>query len=215
MWNKYLEPHPYDFHLSSEGGGEYILRVTQDEPIPAELGVLIGEWLYTLRATLDYVIWATAAYVSGTVPPPRENVLPYPIYDNEQGWKRNLYRLDGLEDHHRAMLHTMQPFNSDVEANYLGWISRLARDDRHRRPQAMTSNIAEISPVVAVPPGVSATLQFGDRLIDGGSADAVRLLVDPWEPEMNVRMNPHLASIPRCGTGRSRRSGAAGGSPTV
>ncbi len=94
------------------------------------------------------------------------------------------------------MLLTMQPFRGDVEANYLGWINRLSRDDRHRRPQAMTSYIAELQPAVAVPGGVSATLQFGDRIIDGGSADAVRLIVDPWEPGMAVKMNPRLGIDP-------------------
>jgi hypothetical protein len=147
LWNSYLEPHPYDFELLGEGDGTYVLRVFQNEPIPPELGILIGEWLYNLRATLDYVVWAAAAYVSGTIPPPQEHVLQYPIYDSEQAWKSNLYRLDVLDDHHRAMLLTMQPFSSNVDSNFLGWINRLARDDRHRRPQAMTSFIAEISPV--------------------------------------------------------------------
>lgn len=196
VWNTYLEPHPYDFELLLEGDGIYVLRVLQHEPIPAELGILIGEWLYNLRATLDYVIWATAAYVSGTVPPPNDHVLQYPIYESEQAWKSNLYRLKGLEEHHRSMLLAMQPFNSDLEANYLNWINRLARDDRHRRPQAITSYIAELQPAVAVPAGVRATVQFGDRIIDGGTADAVRLIVDPWHPHMTVEMNPRLGIDP-------------------
>jgi hypothetical protein len=29
------------------------------------------------------------------------------------------------------MLKTMQPFNSDPDANYLGWINRLARIERN------------------------------------------------------------------------------------
>lgn len=51
-----------------------------------------GEWLYNLRASLDYIIWAAAAFASGTLPPPNEEVLQYPIYDNEAAWKANLYR---------------------------------------------------------------------------------------------------------------------------
>jgi hypothetical protein len=94
------------------------------------------------------------------------------------------------------MLRQIQPFSSDTDANFLGWINRLARDDRHRRPQAMTSYIAELKPVVAVPEGVNAKLQFGDRIIDGGAADAIRLTVDPWTPDMNVRMNPRLGIDP-------------------
>jgi hypothetical protein len=83
VWNEYLEPHPYDFSLVLEDEGTYVLRVFQEAPIPSKLGILVGEWLYNLRATLDYVIWATAAYVAGTIPPPHEHLLQYPIYDTE------------------------------------------------------------------------------------------------------------------------------------
>lgn len=50
--------------------------------------------------------------------------------------------------------------------------------------------------MVGVPEGVTAKLQFGDRLIDGGTAGVVRLTVDPWHPDMEVRMNPRLGLDP-------------------
>jgi hypothetical protein len=196
LWNEYLAPHPYDYTVIDNQDGTYIVRVTQDTPIPAELGILIGEWLYNLRAALDNIIWATAAHVAGTIPPPKEHVLQYPIYDNEDAWTKNLYRLNSLADHHRQMLHQMQPYNSDVDANYLGWVNRLSRDDRHRRPNAMTSYIADLRPVVGLPPGTQATIQFGERIIDGGSADCVRLTVHNWTPDMVVKLNPRLGIDP-------------------
>lgn len=196
LWNEYLAPHPYDYTVIDNQDGTYVVRVTQDTPIPAELGILIGEWLYNLRSTLDNVVWATAAYVAGTIPPPRQHVLHYPIYDTEDGWTNNLYRLHGLAEHHREMLHQMQPYNSDVDANYLGWINRLARDDRHRRPNAMTSYIADLRPVVGLPAGTQATIQFGDRIIDGGTADCLRLTVHDWTPEVVVKLDPRLGIDP-------------------
>jgi hypothetical protein len=196
LWNEYLAPHPYDYTVIDNQDGSYIVRVIQHTPIPAELGILIGEWLYNLRATLDNVIWSTAAHMAGTIPPPKQQVLQYPIYDTEDGWTKNLYRLNGLAEHHRQMLHQMQPYNSDVESNYLGWINRLARDDRHRRPNTMTSYIADLRPVVGLPPGTQATLQFGDRIIDGGIADCVRLTVRGWTPDMVVKLNPRLRIDP-------------------
>lgn len=196
VWNDYLAPHPYDYTVIDNHDGTYVVRVTQATPVPSELGILIGEWLYNLRATLDNVIWATAAHVAGTIPPPQQHVLQYPIYDTEHAWTKNLYRLSGLADHHRQMLHQMQPFASDVDANYLGWINRLSRDDRHRRPNAMTSYIADLRPVVGLPPGTQATMQFGERVIDGGVADCVRLTVHNWTPDMIVKVNPRLGIDP-------------------
>jgi len=70
-WNGFLEGHDaFDFVLDGDGTGTYILRVLQQRPAPVELAVALGEWLYNLRAALDYVIWAMACYVAGRVPPP-------------------------------------------------------------------------------------------------------------------------------------------------
>jgi hypothetical protein len=54
-------------------------------------------------------------------PRPARGALQYPIYDTEQAWTNNLYRLKPLADHHREMLREMQPFASD---NDLAWRPR-------------------------------------------------------------------------------------------
>src|SRR4051794_14488882 len=115
-WNAFIVDHDaFDFSLDGDGTGIYILQVRQVRDITPDLPVALGEWLYNLRASLDYVIWATACYVAGQVPPPNEGVLQYPIYDEAAAWTRNEYRLKGLLPHHRDMLLTMQPFNSDPD----------------------------------------------------------------------------------------------------
>lgn len=131
LWNDYIEGHPFTPSLIGEGDGVYILRVWEDQPPPAELAVTTGEWLYNVRSALDYVVWATAAYESGRIPPPTEGQLQYPIYDSEDAWSRNLYRLKPLAEHHRSMLKVMQPFSSSLDANYLGWINHAASADVH------------------------------------------------------------------------------------
>jgi hypothetical protein len=158
--------------------------------MPAELAVVTGEWFYSLRSALDYLIWATAVHVSGALPPPGEGALQYPIYDTEQAWTNNLYRLKPLADHHREMLREMQPFASDNDANYLGWINRLARIDRHRRLSVMTSYLAELQPVLALPEGCSAQLQWGSRILSPGKTDVLRIVVTPWTDDMQAKINP-------------------------
>ena len=60
----------------------------------------------------------------------------------------------------------------------------------------MTSYIADLRPVIGLPPGTRATIQFGDRIIDGGTADCVRLTVHDWTPDMVVKLNPRLGIDP-------------------
>ena len=196
IWNEYLDDEPFDSSLIHEGEGVHILRVWQTTPIPAGFALEFGEWLYNLRACLDYIIWATCAHVTGQMPPPDEGKLQYPIYEDESAWNNNLYRLKHLRDHHRKMLLRMQPFNSDADANYLGVINRLARIDRHRRLTITTGYIAEREPVVEVPNGCHVALQWGQRLLVDGEAKMARLTVSPWTDDMTIRVNPRSGIDP-------------------
>jgi hypothetical protein len=142
IWNDYIADHPYSTSLIGDGTGAFVLRVHEDSPPPQEFAVATGEWINHLRSALDYTIWATAAHMSGRVPPPKQGQIAYPIYDSREVWDRSLHRLDALRDHHRMMLLGMQPFSSDADANYLGWINRIARSDRHRQLSRMTGYLA-------------------------------------------------------------------------
>jgi hypothetical protein len=196
IWNDYIETHPFTPDVEAQGDGVFILRVWEDKPPPLDLAVAVGEWLYNLRSALDYVIWATAAHVSGVIPPPGDGQLQYPIYDSEAAWNSNLYRLKPLADHHRSMLKTMQPFNSDLDANYLGWINRLARIDRHRHLSRITAYLAVVEPVIALPEGCRSTLQWGERIIRNSKADVARIVVTPWREGTSIDVNPRIGLDP-------------------
>lgn len=196
VWNGFIADHPFDFSLDEERDGQYVLRVRQNAPMPPLFAVIMGEWLYNLRSTLDYLVWATAAHVTGQCPPPNEEKLQYPVYDNEQAWRSNLYRLESLAERHREMLRTMQPFASDVDANYLGWINRLARVDRHRRLVDGTAYLAVIEPVLQVPEGSTVSFEWGERVLKDGCANVARITVSPWNPGLNVAVNPRIGIDP-------------------
>jgi hypothetical protein len=80
IWNSYCTENPCQWSLGHEGAGVHILHVWRDIPMPGELAVVTGEWFYSLRSALDYIIWATAVHLHGTIPPPSEGILQYPIY---------------------------------------------------------------------------------------------------------------------------------------
>jgi hypothetical protein len=196
IWNEYLSDHPYYPTLLGRGEGVFVLRINESAPPPQEFAVATGEWINHLRSALDYTIWATAAFVSGRVPPPNEGQIQYPIYDSADTWQRNLPRLKALREHHREMLLTMQPFNSDPDANYLGWINRIARSDRHRQLSRMTGYLAELEPALIAPAGCEVTLQWGERVLVDGYADVARFVVTPYDPDMTVEVNPRMGIDP-------------------
>jgi len=196
IWNEYIGHHPYSASLIGQNDGVYILRVYEETRLPQEFAVATGEWINHLRSALDYTIWAASAHASGRIPPPNQGQIQYPIYDSQQAWDRNVYRLDALADHHRAMLLTMQPFNSDADANYLGWINRIARSDRHRHLSRMTGYLAELQPALVAPKGCDVTLQWGERTIYDGYADAARIVVTPWSHDTEIVINPRMGIDP-------------------
>lgn len=196
VWNDYVERQTHDFELVHKGHGVHILRVIENEPIPADFAGLFGEWLYNLRASLDYTIWAAAAYASGTLPPPSEGILQYPIYDDEAVWERNLYRIKGLPGYQQQRLRQMQPFASDLDANFLGWINRLARIDRHRTLVDGACYLAELRPVLGVDRGRKATLQWGSRVVRGPVTDVARVTITPWDDDAVVKFNPRAGLDP-------------------
>ena len=196
VWNDYVERQSHDFELVHQGQGVHILRVIEGEPIPADFAGLFGEWLYNLRASLDYIIWAAAAYASGTLPPPNEGNLQYPIYDDEVTWNKNLRRIKGLPEHQQQRLRMMQPFASDPDANFLGWINRLARIDRHRTLVDGACYLAELRPVLGTDKGRTATLEWGSRVVRGPVTDVARLTIAPWDDDAVVRLNPRAGLDP-------------------
>ena len=196
IWNEFIQDHPYDFALLHQGDGVHVLVVEQTKPMPAAFALEFGEWLYNARACLDYIVWATSAFVTGQLPPPDEGTLQYPIYESLDAWRRNEYRLKHLAPHHRHMLLQMQAFNSDPDANYLGVVNRLARIDRHRRLTISTAYLAEMEPVVQVPAGSRTSLQWGQRTLVDGRAQVARIAVTPWVDGTEVSVNPRIGIDP-------------------
>ncbi|NIJ05030.1 hypothetical protein [Frigoribacterium faeni] len=198
IWNTYLDGHPFDFDLHQTGNEQWTMTITQDRPVPPEMSIVFGEWLFDLRSALDSVIWATAVHVSRQEPPPGEDRLQYPIFESRASWDRNLTRLRPLAEHHREMLLTMQPFMSEnPDANFLGWINKLARIDRHRRMTVATAYVAVAEPVVELSGGSEVRLEWGERLFSAGQCDLFRLTTE--HPGAVPRANPRMGIDPEIG----------------
>lgn len=198
VWNAYIDQHPHDVQLHHQGQGVYVVRITETEPFPSKFAGLFGEWINNLRASLDYIIWATSTYVSGRIPPPNSGTLQYPIYDDEATWKKNLYRIKNLPNHQQTQLKQMQPFAGDLDKNYLGLINRLGRIDRHRTLVSGSGYLTEFKPAFGIDPKPKKqpTLQFGSRIVRGPFTDVARIEISPWDESTTVKFNPRATIDP-------------------
>ncbi|WP_163573075.1 hypothetical protein [Fodinicola feengrottensis] len=196
VWNEYIDTSPFDFTFEHQGDGVHILQACQSRPIPVAFALELGEWLYNLRACLDYTVWAACAHVTGRLPPPDEGILQFPAYDTPKAWNNNIHRLKHLDEPHRDMLLKMQPFNNTSGASVIAVINELARIDRHRRLTISTTYLAEMEPVVSVPQGCEVKLQWGQRLLINGRADLARITISPWRDGFAAEINPRVGIDP-------------------
>jgi hypothetical protein len=172
-WARYIEGHPVELSVQVDDSGRGTVSVVRYQPPPHRLSLLVGEFLYELRAALDNCLYETAVQYSGQDPPPGEGLLQFPIYDTAESWTRNLYRLKHLSDEHRAMLERIQPYQAQRQnLNCLRILNRLARNDRHRTLHVVGSVLANGAMLVEAPPGSKVIVRT--RWIASSSATGSR-----------------------------------------
>jgi hypothetical protein len=131
-WSAYLESRPHRLIIDTEGDRATV-RVVRTEPIPPDLALSLGEFLYQLRAALDNCLYAVAMIDSGLDTPPNATALEWPICVDATAWAKSTWRRDGLSAPIRAALEAIQPYQAErPDLNCLRILNDLARIDRHR-----------------------------------------------------------------------------------
>ncbi len=106
--------------------------------MPVELSVLLGEYLYELRAALDNCLYAVAVITSGQNPPPNAERLEWPIRASRREWTNQVGRYRALPDVVVEALEAIQPYQAEFPTwNSLALLHDLARFDRHRTPKLL------------------------------------------------------------------------------
>ena len=201
-WNRFIEEHPYSTFASvdDDGAGRITVECRYD-PFPERFSLMIGEFLYQLRATLDACIYQAAILDSGQDPPPKYDDLEFPIRSTPDKFKAARWKLGPLEDDSRRIVELIQPYNAPILANdqivynfnrTIGIINDWARLDRHRGLRVVGSWAGQASPQLVLPAGVSiASMQCDDGFLNGETVVA-EFQLDGWKPGMRINANPDL-----------------------
>jgi len=168
--------------------------------MPTMLSLLMGEFLYQLRAALDSCIYEATVLETGQSPPPDERNLGWPICATQAQFQKASRSIRALSEFRRAHVETYQPFNAGhlppefrVISESLGWVNDLARIDRHRRLHIVGGWASRISPKLTLPPGV--TVQSRQTMRDGfleDESEVVRFALAGWQRGMELEGNPDL-----------------------
>src|ERR1017187_3523854 len=113
QWNSLPIEDLYSVSLTIDPGGNGIIRVARNKPVPEENSLLLGEALYQLRSALDACVYQASIYSSGKNPPPDENKLEFPICSARDEFpKLAKRRLFALPQDVQDEIERMQPYNT-------------------------------------------------------------------------------------------------------
>jgi hypothetical protein len=211
VWNAFLDEEPYGLRVTQKeyGTGEFVVWIEQTTPVPADLGLNIGEWLYHLRAALDGCIYDVAVNDTGQNPPPKAGQLQFPICTSAKAFTRAEQQIAPLSKSHRDWVKQVQPYQGgekNLEKRALYWVNELARLDRHRFLHVVGAYIAESKGfLVDAPTATSIKLVEEDsvQFIDGDT-DIARVSVAPFSQGDNIWVNPQLGMDPEIAEWASR-----------
>lgn len=159
----YLDAHPYDFPIESDGNvfatKEAVIKI---EP-PLELGCIVGDCLGNLRSSLDYIAWQLVLKHSPVAPVAGKDIVYFPLAKdaarfNANG-RPNLARYS-VPTAAIDLIESLQPYHAGYEP--LELLSALGNEDKHRLPllTLASANTAAINvSVIAGPPLSKITIQ--------------------------------------------------------
>jgi hypothetical protein len=202
LWNSLDITHLLAVSLFVKDDGAGTLDVDQVEPLPENLELELGEYLYQLRAALDGSVYASAVQDSGQNPPPKASSIEFPICENKEEWPRQSRKIALLNDGRRRFIEVTQPFaEPPLEASLmvlnsnrcLRFLNELARIDRHRRLHTLIAGISMDRPLFDLPDGTRLE-KLEVRPMSSPEGPAARFSLTGWQRGMKLFANP-LADI--------------------
>lgn len=202
IWNGLDIMHLLAVTLFVRDDGTGTLDVDQVEPLPENLELELGEFLYQLRAALDGAVYASAIQDSGQNPPPKASSIEFPICERKDEWARQSRKIALLNPGRRRFIEVTQPFaEPSLEASLLvlnsnrclRFLNELARIDRHRRLHTLVAGISMDRPLFELPEGTQLQ-KLEVRPMSSSEGPAARFSLTGWRRGMKLFANP-LADI--------------------
>jgi hypothetical protein len=136
LWKEltaYYQSNPGDLFHAEGGTPESPLFIFKEKkPVPAKIGLVLGDGLQCLRSTLDYLVLELVEAAGNT--PHRKLMFPVALTlaQYESDLKRQ--RLHGVPPEALKTIDRFQPYHeSDPKESVLGILDELTNVNKHRR----------------------------------------------------------------------------------
>jgi len=143
------------------------------DPLRNRASVRVGEFVYNLRAALDYLVYVLAEADSGT----RQNGTQFPIEDSQQGFTAHRHtRLKGVSDEHAAIIRQFQPYRGCAWTRIL---RDLSNPDKHRELVSVDVDFTLNRLMTLTEHGILTGSDEGDTEVDSADSDMTVYLKGP------------------------------------
>jgi hypothetical protein len=204
-WNAFIEKEPYHARVEVKDDRYALISIEQFAPIPVDIPLAFGEFLYQLRAALDAAIYEVACLNTSQRPPANEDKLEFPICITARSFEDNGWKIAPLTGQQRAIVEAVQPYMAvpnllphELPHSFnraLGILNDWARKDRHRKLHVLATRASNVRPLVRVPLGVTIT-RIGvvhDAFVFVNQHCEVAICeIDGWQSGMEIQANPNL-----------------------
>src|ERR1700722_3631307 len=203
LWNKIPAEDLYAVGANVNTDGAGVIRLTRTKPLSQVFALQFGEMVHQLRAALDGAIYTAAVLETGNDPPPNEQDLEFPIFNDPIRYgKRSPDMLGPLADVQQRIIESVQPYRvknltpsevaTDINRN-VGILNDWARKDRHRRLHMIGGYVLDVRPVIDCPPEVTVAAM---EVVNSGFLEddniIARFRLAGYVPGMEVKTNPYL-----------------------
>lgn len=157
---------------------------------PKTLGVITGDCIHNLRATLDNIVWGLGQIYPSADTSAKNDKLSFPVCTTRADYIKRLKEpawkgINSFPGSAQALIESLQPFNPSREAHLLSVLHGLWNLDKHRSPNFMGMAAAGVSISgynLQQPAGLSAGLMIEDgrsfgygTIPEGGIAPGARI----------------------------------------
>jgi hypothetical protein len=178
----------------------WVERVKVNRPPPLRLGVLLGEYIHSLRSALDHLMWQVTLRDGGT---PNDSTQ-FPIASKSEAQFNNMAnrRIPDLSKEHRALVQKAQPYHAGDQAftHPLAVLADFSNIDKHQivHPTFAQVGDREVAPLKRIngeggpsPVKRVSVAPVGQPVIDG----APLVTIEFWpteEPPIEVKVGGHF-----------------------
>lgn len=129
--------------------GQQVRKLIDPPKPPRDLSLLIGDYVYNLRAALDYLAWQLARLNRPAHEPPKQTHFPIYVKKTQRARQDFKNAVRGLHPSHRRVIANEQPFKrGDLAEQQPLWIlNRLRNLDSHRQVHTFTVDIDRLAEV--------------------------------------------------------------------